>query len=87
MNFILSKDQKFYNQLNKEGNFNVIFDVGTNKDDHKSVKKINSKVIIFGFEPNDFIIKNYYILKSKIFICIIMDVLMSIRNFFSMKIF
>ena len=29
--FFYPKIRKFYNQLNKEGNFNVIFDVGTNK--------------------------------------------------------
>ena len=53
--FFYPKIRKFYNQLNKEGNFNVIFDVGTNKGQTiRVLKKINPKVRIFGFEPNRF---------------------------------
>lgn len=63
--FFYPKIRKFYNQLNKEGNFNVIFDVGTNKGQTiRVLKKINSKAIIFGFEPNRFHYKK--LLHSKI---------------------
>lgn len=51
--FFYPKIRKFYRQLNKEGNFNLIFDVGTNKGQTiRVLKKINSNVRIFGFEPN-----------------------------------
>lgn len=49
------KIRRFYKYLKNKNDFNLVFDIGTNKGQTiKQLKKINHNIKIFGFEPNKY---------------------------------